>query len=191
MDMVQGGRVKDLKEFRWEPLYDSYVITAAALTSFSNMFFSTPISGSKTKNDTNMTNAGVLPSPHVFRCFGLKFESYVTKNTDITILSKLAMDSYLRFFVGTKDYLTIPLNAAAGKVYQVIDGLNSTAGAAQALSSFGAPSATGYKFPKNGFVDILSLENFGVEWIVNTSVTLNEDLMVKIYLEGFRGVEVR
>jgi hypothetical protein len=172
-------------------LYDTYTIGAAALTSLSNMFFSTPISGTKTKNETNMSNAGVLPSPQVFRCFGIKAEAYVTKNTDITILAKLCMDSYIRFFVGTKDYITIPFGAISGKVYQVIDGLNSTAGADQALSSFGAPSAAGYKLPKNGFIDILSLENFGVEWILNTSVTLNANLDIKIYLEGFRGVEVR
>ncbi len=192
MDMVQGGRVKSLKEFRWEPLYDTYTITAGALTALSNMFFATPVSGTKTKNETNMTNAGVLPAPQVFRCFGIRAEAYVTKNTDIAILSKLCMDSYIRFFVGTKDYITIPLNAIASKVYQVIDGADSKVGATpQALASLGAPAACGYKLPKNGFIDILSLENFGIEWILNTTVTLNENLDLKVYLEGFRGVEVR
>jgi len=191
MDMVQGGRVKDLKDFRWEPLFDTLTITAGALVAVTNMYFSVPISGSKTKIDTNMTNAGVLPNPQVFRCFGIRAEAQCLHATDWSVMASYLKKSWIRFFVGTKDYLTVPLSQIAGKMYVILNGSKNDGTAPRAFSSFGAPSVSGYKFPKNGFVDILALENFGVEWTSTVTDTLAANLKVRVYLDGFRGVDVR
>jgi hypothetical protein len=192
MDMVQGGRVQNLKDFRWEPLYDTLTITAASpLVVATNMFFSTPISGSKTKVDTNMTNAGVLPNPQVFRCFGIRAEAECVHSTDWSVMASYLKKSWIRFFVGTKDYLTVPMAAIAGKLYVNLNGSKNDGTAARAFSSLGAPSVSGYKFPKNGFVDILALENFGLEWNSQVVDNLIANLKVRVYLDGFRGVDVR
>ena len=188
---LQGGKIKNVKDFRWEPLYDTYTIGNAALTTLTNRFFSTPISGTKQKYQTNMVAASQLPSPQVFRCYGIKARAISVDTRDSRTLGYLCMDSWIRFFVGTKDYLITPLAKVAGKVYSVIDGLNSAAGAQQGSVSFGAPEVSYFKFPANGFIDILSTENFGVEWTLNTSFTLNASVNLVIELHGYRGVEVR
>ncbi len=192
MDMVQGGRVKNLKDFRWEPLYDTLLVAAASpLAVFTQMFFSTPVSGTKTKVDTNMATAGVLPNPQVFRCFGLRAEAQCTDPADWSVLASFLKKSWIRFFVGTKDYLTVPLAAISGKMYLNLNGSINDGTAVRAFSCLGSPSVSGYKLPKNGFVDILALENFGVEWNSQVTDNLLTSLKVRVYLDGFRGVDVR
>ena len=48
------------------------------------------------------------------------------------------------------------------------------------------------QFPKEYFVDIAATENFGVELNINiASHTVNTAFDIKMFLDGFRGVDVR
>jgi len=183
-----GGRIKGFLERRWEPLFDTLSIAAGAYNTSDTTFFSVPQgSAAKTKSDTNMVTAGQLPAPQVMRVFGIRAEACLTDATDFGVLKKLSVDSYIRFFVGTKDYLTVPMSAISGKIYMAAGG-HMTA----LVQSFGAPSAKGHVFPKNAFIDILQQENFGVQWVLATAAnTLNSALKLRIYLDGYRGLEVR
>jgi hypothetical protein len=194
---AKSGRLENLKDVRWEPLYDTAVIPASALTKSSIRFFSTPIGGSKTLLDTNMVSQSQLPSPNVFTCFGIKMEAYVNLSNkahiaDLNLLSKLAMDSYVRFFVGTKDYFTEPLSVIMGKIEEHVTGMDVATGVARSLMQFGKPSHFGFRFPKDQFVTIGSNENFGVEWVIDTAaITPNNAVSFKLYLDGLRAVDVR
>ena len=188
------GRLANFKDVRWEPIYDTITLGTGALTSSTNMFFASPISATKTKNDTNLVVAASLPSPQAFRCFGIHAEAFVTDVLDRNLLPKILMGSYIRFFVGTKDYAKVPFARICGGLNMEFDGADSKVGAADVfeVAQFGKPAHFGYRFPKNYFVDIAATENFGVEWVINiASHTINTAVGIKMYLDGFRGVDVR
>jgi len=194
----QGSRLKGVRDIRWEPLYDTYSFTAGAVLAAGlvTRFFSTPIgqgSPAKTYSDTNMSNAGVLPSPQMFRVYGIRMEAIVTDPADALFLPALEKFSSVRFFVGTKDYLEVPLAEVCGQIFGQLSGGKTDGSAKVGIYQLGAPCAVGYKYPKNGYTDILATENFGVEWTITSgaSFTINSGVKVKCYLEGYRAVEVR
>lgn len=194
----QSGSVQGKQDVRWEPLYDTVTLANAAYTKSTQRFFSTAISGSKTLQKTNMVNAGALPSPQGFKCFGIRMEAFLSQAagtiSDIAALQTLAMDSYIRFFVGSKDYFTAPLAAVCGGIDLSISGSASTHTTTpdpMAYTYLGRPNHYGFRFPKNQYVQIGSAENFGVEWVINTTLTTNSSIDFKCFLDGLRGVDVR
>lgn len=191
---LKSGKLANLTDIRWEPLYDTYTFGTGALTTSTIRFFSSPISATKTKNATNMVAAASLPSPQAFRCYGLHAEAFISDRADFELLPKLLMSSYVRFFVGSKDYAKIPFARICGGLSMDFDGCDTATGSADkiVLAQFGKPAHFGYRFPKNQFVDIASTENFGVEWVINiASHTVTTGFDMKLFLDGFRGVDVR
>jgi hypothetical protein len=191
---MNTGRLANFTDVRWEPLYDTITIGTGALTVADNYFFSAPISATKTKASTNLVNNASLPSPQAFRCYGVHAECFISDRADFNVLPKLLMFSYIRFFVGTKDYLTVPFARIAGGLKLEFDGADSKVGSADVveIAQFGKAAHFGMRFPKQYFVDIAATENFGVEWVINiVSHTVNTAFDVKMYLDGFRGVDVR
>ena len=189
---ISTSRIEGLSDVRWEPLYDTYKIATGSATAFTNRFFSTQIGGTKTEKDTNMQLAASLPKPHIFRCFGIKFECITYHKTDIMLLPKLMETAYLRFFIGTKDYLTVPMAKASGGITMHVAG-GKTDGADEIhFEQSGTSSSDGYKFPKNGYIDIGNSENFGVELVsASTHGNAAADMYIRCYLLGYRALEVR
>jgi hypothetical protein len=105
-----------------QPLYDSATYASAGQTSLS--FFQTPEGqSSKTKADTNMTNAGVLPTPQHFLIQAIQIAFYpgvdpTTETTDtedppVLVETEFSNDvyafaksGYLELLIGSKNYLT-------------------------------------------------------------------------------------
>lgn len=115
-----------LKEGIREPLYDFLTYDSAATTAL--VFFQTPVSGTKTKADTNMTLNGMLPFGQKYIAETLEIHvlpgssasSYVRQDAVKTATALAAPNfandiwallsvGYLEITVGTKPYLTAPL----------------------------------------------------------------------------------
>ena len=104
------------------------------------------------------------------------------------------MNSYLRVFVGTKDYITAPLAYFCGGINFEFDGADSKVGVDDkvVIAQFGKQKPFGARFPKNYYFDINATENFGAEWVINIpSHTVVSPVDVKLYLEGIRRMDVR
>ena len=116
----------DGKEGIAEPLYDFQTYDSGSTLSIK--FFQTPISGTKTKADTNMELAGQLPAGHKFSTDVLEIHvlpgsnatSYVRQDPVKTATALTAPNfandvwallstGWLEFKVGSKVYLTAPL----------------------------------------------------------------------------------
>jgi hypothetical protein len=195
MIQAKTGRIPNAIDVRYEPLYDTYkVASGVTLAGFTNRFFATPVGGAITLSDTNMTNAAQLPVPNAFLVKGIKIEASVHTTADFALLVKLIKGAYLRFFVGTKDYLTIPLAQAAGKITCQTAGGKSDGTEFLAYQQIGAASENGYQFADNRYVKIASGENFGVDIVADATIvahTLAADCKIRCYLEGVRYIEVR
>lgn len=90
----------------YQPLYDTVTITPDTSTA---EFFTLPIeSDGKTVTETNMAAAGQLPYPTNFEIHGFSVKSEYTANPEQ--VKKFADGASFRFFIGTKDYLVVPLN---------------------------------------------------------------------------------
>ena len=182
-----GSRVANYGDSRWEALYDTITIPAGAMTATPMRFFSIAIGGAKSKVHTNMTQSGILPKPQTMKVYGLHAEAYVNDPADVNALVELSQKAVLRFFIGTKDYLEQPLSAVTGGIYLAQAPAASTA----LMACFGAPKSVGYRYPKDGFVEITESESFGVEIVNYSTFTLHAALDLRMFLDGIRKVDVR
>jgi hypothetical protein len=90
----------------WE-LYDRLTVNVGTVTAANYIFFQSPISGTKTKNETNLIQAGRLEDPQRFFVTALRFIfSSDMLSTDIVRFLK---NYYVEFWVGQKIYQEGPL----------------------------------------------------------------------------------
>lgn len=200
----QTQRIKNLTDEQWEPLFDAVVFPAAvAVQTDVKRMFSVPLGNpmyvggpSKTLADTNMRVAGQLPTPEVFRMYGIKAECFIEGAADAEFLQNLLKYASVNFKVGSKPYLTVPFQEIAGKVETFALGLDQTvATASHGLVKLqtGKSVSHGFRFPPEFFIDIASTENFAVEITLNfpAPFTPAQDIYMRIYLMGIRGKDVR
>ena len=91
------GRVEGILEETNQFWYDRLQITS---TTTSLTYFQTPMSGSKSKLYTNMTQAGVLPVPKMMRVFVVRF---ALDSACLVGDAKYIVDgSYMEFWVNDK-----------------------------------------------------------------------------------------
>jgi len=134
----------------WQPFYDFQAYAAAGQTEL--LFFQVPQGqSSKTRADTNMTNAGMFPSPTAFFVTGIMVPFF--PNNDPTVASAtvqrqlanwqdaidVAESGYLEFSIGSKTYLT---DAPLGKFPP-----NFTVGGVAAVAIAIMPTTAGLTAP--------------------------------------------
>lgn len=197
-----------VKEGIREPLYDFLTYDSAATTALR--FFQDPISGTKTKSDTNMTLAGQLPGGH----------KYVAETIEIHILPgssasayarqdpvksgtalaapnyandvwALVSKGYLIFHIGDKDYLTAPLlsfppTTGLGITPAVaVENTNTTV-----LNQLTVDYArlVGRVYVLNPIIPIEALTNFDVTLAWDAAVTLPSgfDARIGVQMGGLR-----
>lgn len=188
---IGSGRVKNATDVRYEPLYDTVYLPASGITAFSYRLFSTPIGGTTDERTTNMTLAGILPTPQAMTIMGIRAEAIVYTAADYELLAKLIRGSYIRFFVGTKDYLEVPLSYVCGKQTSQLFGSKNDGTAKRFQIWLGEGSENGCKFADNKVIQVAPNENFGMDWVGSISHTPGVITPVRFYLEGIRYVEVR
>lgn len=96
----------DIERFT-QPIYDRQTIATSATTRLN--FFQDP--GGKTELQTNVTVAGQLPAPKIFGITGqgLAFDGNTVLLTDDVDLKLILWDGFYRLFIGSKDYLVLPI----------------------------------------------------------------------------------
>lgn len=191
-----------------EPLYD--FLTYNSGVDLALRFFQDPISGTKTKADTNLTLQGQLPGGHKFISETLEIHvlpgsnaaSYIRQDpvkTGVALAAPnfandvwaLMQTGYLVFHIGDKDYITAPLLS-----FPSMSGLGITAAAAventntTVLNQITVDYArmVGRPFVINPVLPIEALTNFDVSLFWPAAVTLPSgfDARIGIVIGGVR-----
>ncbi len=90
----------------WE-LYDRVTVATNTVTATSIIFFQTPISATKTKNDTNLIQAGRLEDPQRFFVTALRF--IFASDILSADLNAFLSVYFCEFYIGQKIYQEGPL----------------------------------------------------------------------------------
>lgn len=88
-------------------LYDRQTTAVSTATPNAYYFFSTPISGTKTKTDTNLTQGNRLPPPEAFHVQSVGF--HTGPKMLLIDLVALMINYYFEFRIGQKPFLEGPL----------------------------------------------------------------------------------
>lgn len=101
----------------WQPFYDFQAYAQAGQTQLQ--FFQVPQGqAAKTKADTNMTNAGMFPSPTAFFCTGIMVPFFPLNDSSVASVTAqramanwedaiaVANSGWLEFSIGSKVYVT-------------------------------------------------------------------------------------
>lgn len=178
-------------------LYD-YTTYAAAGQAQLN-FFQTPVGqSSKTNEDTNMTNAGMLPAPQAFFVTGIEVYFYPAPALAVfgaeavaaalNDLQNFANHGFLQFTIGTKTIAQAPIMR-----FPPTCGLSVTAAAADASTVAGAQqtriaygSMSGRPYDLGAGVLIPSTQNFNVSLNWGTVQAVSAQARVGINLNGIR-----
>lgn len=93
--------------------YDTAATVAAgAATAAQYMFYTNPISATKTKAATNMEQVSRLPDPYVFNATHLGI--YISSNTIKADIDLILANAYIEFKVGDKTYAEGPIQYFPG-----------------------------------------------------------------------------
>lgn len=185
-------------EVIWQPLYDFQAYPMAGATQFT--FFQTPVGqGGSTYGDTNMSLAGSLPRPQEFLVTGIQVyfkpgnavgrtgvvAATVPENVN-DINDILFGESFLKLFIGSKDYL---IDGPIGK-FPAVFGIHSSGWAMgtttadmngkwvdYAKSAGRYYSITPVKIPAN--------QNFNVSLNFPTAIAASVAGTVGVILDGF------
>ena len=193
------------QESIYAPMYDYVEYAAAGHTQLT--FFSNPVgqgttshpgsTGPKTRADTNMTNAGLLPNPQRFLCTGIEVKFWpgddvsgsqlTNPGSNLQSAWNVLKSGYLRMTIGSKDYVTDgPLDlfpASTRLAASVALSDSSTAGAGQ-VSTFNYAVGAGKPYELSPFL-IPSNQNFTVELNWPNAVSIATEARIGVRLLGF------
>lgn len=186
-----GVNVANVVEAIRQPLFDTLTYAAAGQTSLT--FFSTPIGqGGKTKVDTNLTNAGMLPAPQNFliTAIHLDFKPNAAQTPGSLLEGGLIIDDTYTF--GTNGLLEVQV----GSKVQLSDGPLSVfpprTSMDVAIATTVAATTAGYGQWKGMVYDITPIlvpwgQNFNVALTWNALVPLPSTLAatVRCTLDGY------
>jgi hypothetical protein len=155
-------------------LYDRQFTAAAATTAVEYDYFTTPIGGSKTRQDTNMTQVQQLPNPQHFNCTSLQF--YFSSRMNAVDTGTFLDTYYCEFWIGDKIYAQGPLSkfpAGAG-----LSGFAATTASTTTITAMsnGFPSPVAvvdFRMGNNPIGHhILQGQNFQVKVLTNAGFSL-------------------
>lgn len=165
--------------------YDTYVLAANTAVPTNIVMFNAPISATKGRNLTNMTDQNRLPAGEAMKVMAIRAACIGMHLTDVINLQK---NYALRFTIGTKVFLEGPIDAfpggggATGTVATTATTttlFNWNNGIADPRAVYGL----GQEFP----LDLPSQAFFGVELVGTTFTTLDTGgtgIFLRIYLDG-------
>lgn len=184
--------VPNIVDIQQMPLYDTLTIAANTATPTQQYMFTEPISATKGRSKTNLTQAGRLEAP---KSFLIKAVRVVLGPTMLLAdASNLLQNYILRLIVGDKDY------QCAG-----LDFFPAGGGLVSAVGYDGAASATEKTYVSNGIQDPRAInaldhpitisqgENFRVELegTTFTTVSTGPGVWLRVYLDGVLGRQVQ
>jgi hypothetical protein len=142
-----------------KPLYDNITLSSSAVSAD---LFQIPIGqGSKTKYNTNMSNAGMLPAGESFEVYGIR----IAFAADCAVADVVAVSKgYLEFYLGAEIVFEAP-------IFDLNSGAGLTVSNNQALATGGTTyAALGVPDPRAGKVinpciKLEALSNFKISLI--------------------------
>lgn len=172
--------------------YDRLTAAAGATLATTLQFFTSPMSSTKTKLDTNLKVAGQLSNPKHFLTLALRFVFDAGMNIKDTLAIIKAY--YVEFEIGDKIFAEGHFDLYPGGAGVDGFGLPATAGNVhKAMTNNGIPSplATNTWGKEHG-IHIMQGESFVVRGIAPTAVTLQADdsyaitpgMNIRAYLDG-------
>lgn len=93
-------------------LYDRLTTAAASTTAVEYDFFTTPIGGTKFRQDTNLQQVSQLPNPQHFNTLSLQM--YFSSRMNPVDIGTFLDTYYLEFWIGDKVYAQGPLSQFPG-----------------------------------------------------------------------------
>jgi hypothetical protein len=195
----QGFRTQraELPEDLWQPLYDRVNYSSGSTTTMS--FFSVPRGGSatlitgvaapatKTKDyrDTNMENANVVPTK-MFKFVGISLaiiNQVPGTSTNAADRDIWRNNGYFRFRIVDKDLLYLPLVALPEVNPFVVAATTANSTTILGAAGGGGQNVPMYKLPIP--ITLNPYENFTVEIVHSSAVTLSNSIDVYVILQGF------
>jgi hypothetical protein len=181
---------KPLLEWIKQPLYDRAATTTATTTQLT--FFSSPLSATKTKVDTNMVMAGSLPKPRVIDIYGIFVQC--APGTTLADLRKFYNNAYFSLDIGSKNYLEVPMLGMPSGLGLIGTAVRDTSGTPTTVDEFtnGVPHLSNiFNVSLKGLpLHIPSLQNFSCTIYINPTQTFSAAFNVTVYLWGVTGREV-
>lgn len=187
-------------EVIWQPTYDYQTYPAAGTTKLT--FFQTTVGASgSTEADTNIEAAGQFPSPKAFLVTGLQVffdagNAVQQQAADLTTPPEnwndttdvLLGSAFLKFFIGSKDYL---VDAPLAKFTQqfCVGGVSEIAqatGNALDTTTFTDYAVSRGKYYAITPVKLPSNQNFNVSLNFPTAIAVNVDARIGVILDGFQ-----
>lgn len=184
-----------------QPLWDSVLIGLTA--SGSSSLFTVPVGqGSKTLVDTNLRQAGGLPSPNEFYLRGFLIQplprspaNAVFALTDVTDVTRLLDQTIFSFFIGTSGRTLVQGHAQLFPAGIGLDGMVTTGGATSSNVAYIMGSGVrrlDNRFSLGEFAEKLNAtESFNGTFTWPTgSVTSSASVTFRCYLAGILGQSV-
>lgn len=184
--------VPNLIDVQQMPLYDTLVIAANTATPTLQYMFTEPISATKGRNRTNLTQGGRLESPKSFvvKAIRVAFGPQMIYSDCANLYEKYI----LRLIVGDKDYQCAPLDFfPAGGGIVAVTGFDGAAAPTEKIYL-----SNGLQDPRA--INVLELpitlgqgENFRVELEGTSFTTLSTGtgIFLRVYLDGILGRQVQ
>lgn len=171
-------RIPTMLERFYQPLYDT-----SQVTSQSNLveFFTTAIENGKTIADTNMDKAGHLTYPTNFEIHGVSVKSNLM--ADVTQVKQFADGAWFRLFIGTKDYLVVPLSL-------VLDLLEEPKAPAEDLKILQflfnhKTQAPVFRLPADAVIDLIPNLTFKAEIHATNANKITDNFKLTTILHGY------
>lgn len=184
--------VPDMADIQPWFYYDRAVVAAATATPSTILFFSSPMSGTKTKLDTNLQQAGRLPDPKHFLCTSIRF--IPLPNMAAADIIAMIANYWVEFFIGDKTFAEghIDLYPGGAGLY----GATATTGVTNSFTDNGYPNPMAVNdWGLDRALHILQGQSFGVKLISPAPPTMTAGpgtgLNLRCVLDGvlFREVQ--
>lgn len=170
--------------------YDRQFTAANTATAVEYDFFTTPIGGTKFRQDTNMTQVMQLPNPQHFNCTSL--QCYFSSQMTSVDIGKFLDTYYMEFWIGDKVYAQGPLSQFPGGAG--IAGTSTQTSIGVFSNGFPSPGATidfrmgdnpiGHHILQGQSFQVKVLTNAGFTTQATTAVATAIGLNLLIVLEG-------
>lgn len=158
---LPGGDVRD--EIR-QPLYDTTVYNAGDTLAGVRRFFSSvtsPAGVPKTLMNTNLTQAGQLPTATSFRIQGLCLDAQNQAAGNVNLLSVILEKSSLSLSLGVKNYWQGPARFACGRQWEAgFTGTAASLAVGRTYQQFGWQAVQPVVLQGKHVIDLNPLQNF-------------------------------
>ncbi len=170
--------------------YDRLTVATNAATGTDFLFFTTPLSATKSKLDTNLKQAGRLPDPKHFFVTALRF--VFSSRNKLTDIARLVDNFYVEFEIGDKIYAEghVDLYPGGAGVY----GVSTKTDESSYTNGVADPNSVNLWGSDRG-IHILQGQNFQVRLRGTTFTTSNDadstGLNIRCVLDGILYREVQ